>query len=283
METSVPAEAQRRSAQFGLSGPVQDSAVSIAGREINSILPPYIVAEISGNHGGETIKALDLIYEAKAAGADAVKLQTYIPSELTTPGHHELWALFEKAQTPREWHERLFEYARELDITIFSSAFSVDGVHFLAGLGAPAIKIASAEIKDEALITAAFETDLPVIVSTGMADCSITIPRAHVVLHCVSKYPTPIEEANLRAIKTLQYPHDLVGYSDHTASQDVIVAAVAMGAVMIESHLKLDDHCIDAAYSLNPTQFAAMCKAVRAVHAGMGDGVIRPTCKPRLR
>jgi sialic acid synthase SpsE len=261
--------------------------LAINGREISEKLPPYIIAELSCNHSGSIEKAYALIDAAKRAGADAVKLQTYEPADLTTPNYPKLWNLYEQAKTPRAWHAELFLYARTIGITIFSSAFSVDGVRYLESLDTPAHKIASAEINDAKLVRAALDTGKPVIVSLGMAHSSNAeslagYPRT-ILLHCVAQYPARVEDANLSAIKTLQEIGHHVGLSDHTPGYETAIAATALGAVMIEKHFKLDDDCIDAAYSLNPEQFAAMCKAVRAVHAGMGDGVIRPTCKPRQR
>lgn len=274
---------QRGFAERRLSRPEQGPVVSIAGREIGGHMPPYIVAEISCNHGGSLGRAVSLIGRAKDAGADAVKLQTYTPRELTTPDHKELWSLYEKAHTPREWHAELFEHARQIGITIFSSAFSVEGVQFLKRLGSPAIKIASPEAQDRELLKAADETGLPVIVSMGMGLGDYGVPlEANIMLHCIAKYPSKIEEANLGAILRWS-AYGLVGLSDHTPGYETAIAATALGAVMIEKHFKLDDDCIDSAYSLNPDEFAAMCKAVRAIHAGMGDGVIRPTCEPRSR
>jgi sialic acid synthase SpsE len=258
--------------------------LKIDGREIGN--EPYIIAELSCNHNGSLDKALDLIDAAKAAGADAVKLQTYTPAELTTPGS-QLWDLYTKAQTPREWHHELFLYAKTAGITLFSSAFSVQGVSFLEGLNTPAHKIASAEIQDHDLVNAVLETGKPVIISTGMATESDLDRFDHepnvILLHCVSHYPARIENANLRAIDVLKSYSDHVGLSDHTPGFETAIAATALGACVIEKHFKLDDDCIDAAYSLNPEQFAAMCKAVRAIHAGMGDGIILPTCQPRQR
>ena len=262
------------------------TCLSIDGREIGPHLPPYIIAELSCNHGGSIEKAYALIDAAKKAGADAVKLQTYTPAELSKPGS-DLWPLYEKAQTPREWHAELFLYARTIGITIFSSAFSVEGVRFLESLDTPAHKIASMEINELPLINAALRTGKPLIISTGMAtERTIDLLAAYtniIPLHCVAQYPVKIEDANLNAIATLRETSDLVGLSDHTPGYETAIAATALGAVMIEKHFKLDDDCIDAAYSLDPVQFSAMCKAVRAIHAGMGDGVIRPTCEPRQR
>lgn len=180
----------------------------------------------------------------------------------------------------------MFEFAREIGITIFSSAFSIEGVRFLQELGAPAIKIASAEIEDEALIGAAEATGIPLIISTGRASPRnlITLPQSACLLHCVAEYPSRVEDANLSAITTLQNEYsDLVGLSDHTSGYETAIAATALGAVMIEKHFKIDNECIDAAYSLGPDDFTDMCDAVRAIWRGMGDGVIRPTGQPRQR
>jgi sialic acid synthase SpsE len=173
-------------------------------------------------------------------------------------------------------------------LPVFASAFSVEGVEFLETLDTPAHKIASPELGDHALFHAAIKTLKPVIMSTGMATDHLVGMRAAyrypILLHCVSEYPATIESANLSAIKTLQkYAPDRVGLSDHTPGIETAIAATALGAVMIEKHFKLDDDCIDAAFSLDPAQFAAMCRAVRAVHQGMGDGILRPTCKPRQK
>lgn len=276
------------------AGHATETIIAINGRAITRNLPPYLVAELSANHSGSIDKAKRLIDAAQEAGADAVKLQTYTADELTTREHKELWALYEKAHTPREWHKELFDHARKAGFTIFSSAFSVDGVKFLADLGSPAIKIASAEFNDKLLCGVAYGTGLPLILSTGMAseewEIVLTPPNV-ILLHCVAHYPSRIEDANLRAIETIRtasLPMDfsadrLVGLSDHTPGYETAIAATALGAVMIEKHFKIDDDCIDAAYSLDPVQFKNMAVAVRAIHKGMGDGVIRPTGQPRQR
>jgi sialic acid synthase SpsE len=284
MEDAISSQAQSRSSERRLPGPVESPPVQIAGREISNRYPPYIVAELSCNHSGNLVKALRLIKAAKEAGADAVKLQTYTPEELTSPNHPQLWSLYKRAQTPRGWHGLLFAYARMLDIPIFSSAFSVDGVKFLQKLGSPAIKIASAEACDEELLHAAGATGLPVIVSMGLGKSPP--PQADILLHCVACYPSTNEEANLRAINTWSRCFSGgIGLSDHTPGYETAIAATALGAVMIEKHFKLseEDDCIDADWSLDPENFKKMCQAVRAVWYGMGDGVIRPTCEPRKR
>lgn len=293
-EALILTSAQRRPSEERLPGPVATNDIQIAGRPITRELAPYLVAELSCNHSGSIDKAKRLIDAAQAAGADAVKLQTYKPAELTSPKHAELWALYEKAHTPRKWHKELFDHAKRAGITIFSSAFSVDGVKFLADLGSPAIKIASAEGLDKALVEAACNTGLLLIASTGMmkednlwnSEMEImTGPYENMVfLHCVAQYPSRIEDANLRAIQRLQsITGNPIGLSDHTPGYETAIAATALGAVMIEKHFKIDDDCIDAAYSLNPEQFKAMAIAVRAIHKGMGDGQIRPTGQPRQR
>ncbi len=220
-----------------------------------------MVCDIGANHGGSLLKAKKLIYAAKKAGADAVKLQTYTPAELSNrPNFAQYREVYEKYHTPREWHRDLFDCARDWEITIFSSAFSVDGVNFLADLGAPAIKIASAEAVDEELVDAAMATGLPVITSMGRS----TNVRGDILLHCVSRYPTMTEDANLGAMRSATAIRQLVGLSDHTPDDTTAIMATALGAVMIEKHFKLDDDCVDAAYSLNPGQFKAMCDKVRA-------------------
>ena len=258
--------------------------MQINGRTIGEGQPPYIIAELSCNHNGSLDKAKLMIAMAAAAGADAVKLQTYKPEDLTNDP--ELTKLYQKAMTPREWHAELFGHAKRRGITIFSSAFSVEAVKFLEELGTPAHKLASMEIKRCDLRDAMLATGKPVLISTGMA----TEPQLRRVfgepdvalMHCVAQYPSKIEDANLMAIKYLGI-ENIVGLSDHTPGYETAIAATALGACIIEKHFKLDDDCIDAAYSLDPAQFAAMCKAVRAIYKGMGDGVIRPTCEPRKR
>lgn len=246
---------------------------------------PYIIAELSCNHSGSIEKAKDLIDAAAAAGADAVKLQTYEPSDLTNDP--ALTELYKKAKTPREWHAELFDHASKEGITIFSSAFSHEALKFLEELATPAHKVASMEIGRRDLVEAMLATGKPVLISTGMASVFELnrYKRNNVAfLHCVSHYPARIEDSNLRAIPRLMALTGCeVGLSDHTPGYETAIAATALGATIIEKHLKLDDDCIDAAYSLDPQAFAAMCIAVRAIHAGLGSGDIMPTCEPRKR
>lgn len=261
----------------------------IAGREISQNLPPYIVAEISCNHNGNIEGAKKLIDAAIWAEADAVKFQTYTPGDLTTPDNKELWALYEKAMTPREWHEELFDYCNRAHMPAFSSPFSVHAVEYLEReIGPEVYKIASPEALRKDICDAVAKTGKPVILSTGalsseaqVDDLVTRLGPDIVLLHCIAQYPAKVIDGNYQTILTLKKDGRLVGLSDHSPGHAAPVAATMLGAVMIEKHIKLDDDCIDAAWSLNPQEFADMAKAVRDVWHGIGDGNIRATCKPR--
>jgi pseudaminic acid synthase len=266
----------------------------IDGRPIGPDHPPYVIAEMSGNHNGDLNRALALIDAAKASGADAVKLQTYTADTITIdhdgPGFRldgGLWAgrtlhdLYREAHTPWEWHEPLFARAKSLGLTIFSSPFDETAIELLERLDAPAFKIASFEVIDLPLIRRAARSGKPLIVSTGLAtlgeiaeavEAVGTTPLA--LLHCVSGYPTPPEDCNLRTIPHLgaAFPGVTAGLSDHSQGIAVAVAAVAMGATIIEKHFTLSraDGGVDSAFSLEPAEFKAMADAARVAHAAMG-------------
>jgi pseudaminic acid synthase len=268
----------------------------IDGRPVGPGYPPYVIAELSGNHNGDLSRALRLIEAAKEAGADAIKLQTYTADTITLdhdgPGFRiegGLWSgrrlheLYSEAQTPWEWHPELFEHARKVGITCFSSPFDPTAVDLLQHLGAPAYKIASFELVDLPLIRYAAKTGKPLIMSTGMAtteEINDAMEAAReggaggiVLLHCVSGYPTPAEEANLARIPALAAGQDCpIGLSDHTLAPEAAVAAVALGAVLIEKHFTLAraDGGPDAAFSLEPDEFAGLVKSVRTAHATLG-------------
>lgn len=269
---------------------------SIAGREISAAHPPYIIAELSANHMGSIDRAFQMIDAAHAAGADAVKLQTYEPDKITMKSNKPdfqieggLWAgrsyhdLYQEAMTPKEWHKPLFEHAHSLGLTIFSSPFDLEAVDFLETLNAPAYKIASFELVDLALVKKAASTAKPLIMSTGLAsreDIEDAVTAAQeggatqiALLHCVSAYPTPPEDANLRTIKLLADTFGVpTGLSDHTLTEAVPVAASALGAQIIEKHFTLsrEDGGADAAFSLEPEEFKRMADAVRIAHAALG-------------
>lgn len=267
--------------------------VIIDGRPIGPGHAPYLIAELSGNHSGELGRALALIDAAKAAGADAVKLQTYTADTITIdhdgPGFRlegGLWRgrtlhdLYREAHTPWDWHEPLFAHARSLGLTIFSSPFDATAVELLERLDAPAFKIASFELNDLPLIRRAARSGKPLIMSTGLATLGEVAEAVEaagdvplVLLHCVSDYPTPPEDCNLRTIPHLAEAFGVAaGLSDHTHGTAVPVAATALGAVVIEKHFTLSraEGGVDSAFSLEPTEFKAMAEAVRTAWAALG-------------
>ncbi|MDG5493937.1 pseudaminic acid synthase [Niveispirillum sp. BGYR6] len=258
---------------------------------------PFLIAELSGNHKGDIDRARRMIDAAKAAGADAVKLQTYTADTITLDVDRPefrleggLWAgrtlyeLYQEAHTPWDWHPALFAHAAAIGIPIFSSPFDPTAIDLLESLGAPAYKIASFELIDLPLIEKAARTGKPLIMSTGMAslgEVAEAVAAARVagndnicLLHCVSGYPTPVEDCDLRTIPHLAQAFDVAaGLSDHTMGVAVPVAAVALGAVVIEKHFTLAraDGGPDAAFSLEPAEFRAMADACAAAHAALGS------------
>lgn len=271
---------------------------SIAGRLISGDQPPYVIAEMSGNHNQDIERAKRLIEAAAEAGADAVKLQTYTADTITIESdrsefkiHDGLWAgrslheLYQEAHTPWEWHKELFDHAAASGITIFSSVFDPTSVDFLMSLGTPAFKIASAEIIDWGLLEKVAGTGKPVIQSTGMASLSeireaIEVLRSNgctdlAILHCISAYPTPIDQANLLRIKALEDKFDVwVGLSDHTMGLTAGFTAAAIGAPIFEKHftLRRADGGVDSAFSLEKGELRDYCNGVRDAHAALGDG-----------
>lgn len=277
----------------------------IASRLIGPGHPPYVIAEMSGNHNGDIERAIKLIDAAANAGADAVKLQTYTADTITL--NHDgpdfqvkggtLWdgatlhALYTKAYTPWEWHPKLFEHAQARGIACFSSPFDPTAVDFLEALNPPAYKVASFEVTDHGLLAKIANTGRPVIMSTGMAtlaeiDEAVVVLRANgtrdlALLHCVSGYPTPAAEANLATIPHLAAAFGLpVGLSDHTMGPAVPVAAVTLGACLIEKHFTLAraDGGPDAAFSLEAHELSDLVRDVRSAHAALGR--VSYTLKP---
>lgn len=278
--------------------------VTIAGRPVGPGQPPYIVAEISANHGGQLDHALAIVDAAAEARVDAVKIQTLDPGRITldsdrpefqiTKGPRagqSLYELYQKAVTPRAWHGPIFERAAAQGIAAFSSPFDLDAVEFLAGFDVPAFKIASFEIVDIPLIRCAARLGKPMIMSTGMAGSediadAVAACRAEgndqiILLYCVSGYPTPVSEVNLANIPALKDETGcLVGLSDHTLTTSTSVAAVALGACFVEKHITLRraDGGLDAAFSLEPAEFTQLAAACR--EASDAIGTITTELKP---
>lgn len=270
--------------------------ISIAGRQIGSAYSPYVVAELSANHNGKLETALRIIEEAKKAGADAVKLQTYKPDTITLNCDSEdfkihgglwdgrtLYELYEEAHMPWDWHKPLFDYAHQLGITIFSSPFDNTAIDLLENLNAPAYKIASFEAVDLPLIKYAASTGKPMIISTGMADSeeiqeAIDAAREGgckelAILHCVSGYPAPAEDYNLRTIPDMIERFGLVtGLSDHTLDNTTAITSVALGASIIEKHFTLNRNGggPDDSFSLEPAELRVLCQGVRTAWSAMG-------------
>lgn len=266
--------------------------MKIADRKISIAEPPYIIAEISGNHLGSLDNAIKLIRYAKRAGANAVKTQCYEADSLTLNVNktdfiiqNGLWRgqtlhqLYSKTQTPMAWQKELYSAARDENITIFSSVFDNAAVDLLERLGAPAYKIASFEIVDIPLIQHVASTGKPIIISTGGAsDGEITAANdasnwKAAFLHCTSEYPAKVENANLGRMSDIAMLLGLkneVGISDHTLGDYVPVMATAIGASIIEKHLKLPTgESEDSSFSLTPNEFTAMCARVRQAYAAV--------------
>jgi pseudaminic acid synthase len=278
--------------------------IKIAGREISVNLPPYVIAELSANHNGKLETALQLISEAARAGADAVKLQTYRPDTITLNSegkdfqiHDGLWSgktlyeLYNEAHTPWEWHAPLFEHARKLGITIFSTPFDFSAVDFLEELNAPAYKIASFELVDLPLIRYVASKGKPMILSTGMAEYkeiqdAINAARDGgckeiAILHCVSGYPAPAAEYNLRTIEDMRTHFDtVIGLSDHTKDNTTAIVSVAFGASIIEKHLTLNRlaNGPDDSFSIEPDELTLLCNGVRTAWDAIGKKFYG--CKP---
>lgn len=281
----------------------------IGDRAIGAAEPPFVIAELSANHLGKFERAVAIIDAAADAGCDAIKLQTFTPSAMTLDAERadfhiadgpwqgrSLWDLYGEAHTPWAWHAPLFAHAKARGLLAFSTPFDEDAVARLDALGAPAFKIASFELVDLELIAAVARTGKPLVMSTGMASDAevaeaIATARAHgataiALLHCVSGYPTPIAETNLRRLDALAalpaVAGCVLGISDHSPGAIVPIAAVARGACVIEKHLTLAraDGGPDAGFSLEPAEMAEVVRGARLAWEALGaGGATRPAAE----
>lgn len=270
----------------------------IGDREIGRAFAPFVIAEVSGNHAGSLERALEIVDAAAAAGADAIKLQTYTADSMTldidepdfrVEEEGSLWfgerlhSLYDRAHTPWEWHEPIYERAQSHGLIAFSSAFDPSSVDLLETIGTPCYKIASFENVDLPLIAHAAATGKPLIISTGMAtreEIHEAVAAARdagctdlALLKCTSSYPAPPADANVATIPDMWSEFDCeIGISDHTLGIGVSLAAVALGATIIEKHITLDRHdgAVDSAFSMTPEDMASLVTGARAAWESVG-------------
>ena len=270
--------------------------VNISNKTIGQGHPTYIIAEMSANHNQSFENAVKIIKAAKKVGADAVKLQTYTPDTLTINCHKQcfnldrtiwegknLYDLYGEAYTPWEWHPELMKVAKNVGLDLFSTPFDATAVDFLEELDVPAYKVASFEILDLPLLRKIASKGKPIIMSTGMTtleEISEAVQtlrdagsREYILLKCTSAYPAPVEEMNLRSIPHMAETFGIpAGLSDHTLGTSVAVAAVALGACIVEKHFTLSRkiECPDSAFSMEPEEFRSMVEAIRNVEKALG-------------
>ncbi len=284
---------------------MSEPSIAIAGRPIGTGMPAYLVAELSANHNGDLGRAIETIHAAAESGADAIKIQTYTADTLTIDsdrpefivpggppwGGRTLHDLYREAHTPYEWHGKLFDTARDLGLTLFSTPFDDTAIKLLEGLGAPAYKIASFELVDDALLRAVAKTGKPVVVSTGMASLedighALGVLREAgldqvLVLRCTSAYPAPDGAMDLSTIPALARATGCpVGLSDHSMGTTASIVAVTLGACLIEKHftLRRADGGVDSHFSLEPSEFQQLVTEVRRAEQMIG----RPRFGPGL-
>lgn len=272
------------------------NSITIDKVKIGANYPPYLVAEMSGNHNGNIDNAFKIIDRAKNAGANAIKIQTYTADTITIDSDlpefrindglwkgKKLYDLYKLAHTPWEWHPKLFNYAKEKALTLFSSPFDKSAVDFLEDLNCPAYKIASFELIDIPLIKYVASTKKPIIMSTGMANleeieeavsaCRDSGCKDIALLHCVSSYPADPSEYNLKTISDLSSKFNLVvGLSDHTIDNTTAITSVSQGTSIIEKHFTLDRNGggPDDSFSIEPSEFQELSKSTKVAWNALG-------------
>lgn len=284
--------------------------IVVSGREISENHKPYVIAEISANHNGSIERAKQSIEMAAKAGVDAIKIQTYNADTMTIDcdsddfivkgglwNGYKLYDLYKEAQTPYDWHKELFDFASKVGVTLFSTPFDESAVDLLESLKAPAYKIASFELTDLPLISYVAKLKKPMLMSTGMAsqdeisealECARSAGCNSILLfHCISSYPAPIEQANLRSIQKLKREFGItVGLSDHTIGNVAATTAVALGASAIEKHFTISrsDKGPDSEFSIEPDELKDLVKEVNEAWLSLGrDELIRPKSEGNSR
>ncbi len=274
----------------------------------STALPVFVIAEAGVNHNGDVARALQLCDAAKKAGADAVKFQTFRAEDLVVrgaptaeyqarqTGDQDQYAMLERLELSEDHHQKIKVHCDVIGIEFFSTPFSISAVDMLVKLGVKRLKLSSGELTHRALVEHAAATQLPLLMSTGMGTMNeiieavawVSAARGHlrdvVVLHCTSAYPAPDETLNLLAMQSMARELKMaIGYSDHSLGIEAPLAAVALGAVVIEKHLTLDRHLPgpDHSASLEPDEFLRMVQGIRRVSAMLGDGVKVPLPEER--
>lgn len=269
----------------------------IENRKIAETEPPYIIAELSANHNGSLQRAKLLLKMAKESGVDAIKIQTYSADTMTIDcdksdfmikgglwDGYKLYDLYDEAHTPFEWHSELYRYAKELGVVLFSSPFDETAVDLLETFNTPAYKIASFELTDLPLISYVAKKGKPILMSTGMAsevEISEAIETARssgcnslLLFHCISSYPTPIAQSNLKQIIKLKKTFGVsVGLSDHTIGNTAAITAIALGACAIEKHFTIsrNDKGPDSEFSIEPNELKSLVNETRDAWNALGD------------
>lgn len=269
----------------------------INNRSIGEKFPPYIIAELSGNHNGQLDKIFELIKAAKEAGADAIKIQSYTPDTMTLNSNkddfqvkkglwkgYNLYELYKVAHTPFEWHQDIFAFALEIGITLFSTPFDETALDLLEKLDCPAYKIASFENNDLPLIKAVAQTGKPMIISTGLADFNeisdcVSTARENgcenlCLLHCISGYPTPTDQSNIKTMVDIKKHFNTeIGLSDHSMNNIAAMAAISLGASVIEKHFTIDrkEKSVDSEFSMEPSDLKHLVNTSLETWKALGD------------